>query len=400
MKKVSAVIMAGGNGTRLLPLTTNIPKPLLKVAGITSLEFNLNNVYRSVSEIVIVVSYLKEKIISFVGDSYQGVPVKYVFQKDPQGTGQALFLTKGTVSNSQILVLNGDDLYDKDLILSMLPYENAIAGKSEKNWQNFGVIKIKDGNFDQIVEKPTSFVSDFVNIGLYKFDEGIFDCFKKIKKSTRGEFELTDMVSTYAKESKVNIVKCNSGWRSLNYPWDLLDFCQGELSQIKTKILGTIEKGAVVKGKIFLGKNSIVKAGAYLEGNFYIGDNCEIGPNCYLKGFASISDGSNVGNAVEIVRSIIGHGSNIRHLSYVGDSIIGDNVNFGAGTVVANLRHDDANVFVMVKDKLVDSGRRKFGAIVGDGVETGAHTTLYPGTKLASGAFTIPGEVVKYEQKF
>lgn len=101
---------------------------------------------------------------------------------------------------------------------------------------------------------------------------------------------------------------------------------------------------------------------------------------------------------MEVTRSIIGRGTNVKHLSYVADSVIGNGVNFGAGTVVANMRHDGANIRVLVNGTLVDCGRKKFGAIVGDGVKLGAHSTLYPGTKLSAGISTLPGEVVKYSQ--
>ena len=89
------------------------------------------------------------------------------------------------------------------------------------------------------------------------------------------------------------------------------------------------------------------------------------------------------------------NGSKVPHLSYIGDSVIGENVNLGAGTITGNLRHDNADIKSMVKDKLIDSKRRKFGTIIGDNVHTGIHTSIYPGRKIWPGKGTSPGEIVK-----
>ena len=114
--------------------------------------------------------------------------------------------------------------------------------------------------------------------------------------------------------------------------------------------------------------------------------------NCY---FYSIGNDCKVGNAVEIKNAILMEGSVIGHLSYCADSVIGEKVNFGAGTIVANLRHDNGNVKSMVRGELIDTGRRKFGTIIGDHAKTGIHTSIYPGRKIWPGKTTMPGEIVK-----
>ena len=132
-----------------------------------------------------------------------------------------------------------------------------------------------------------------------------------------------------------------------------------------------------------------------IEGDVIIGADCKIGPNCYLRGATTIGDRCHVGQAVEIKNSILMDGTNVGHLSYVGDSILGRKVNFGAGTLTSNLRHDGRNHRTLVAGELVDTGRRKFGAVVGDGVHTGIHTSIYPGRKLAAGTTTRPGDIVR-----
>ena len=101
-----------------------------------------------------------------------------------------------------------------------------------------------------------------------------------------------------------------------------------------------------------------------------------------------------MGQSCEIKNSILFDGCAVPHLSYVGDSIIGERTNFGAGTITANVRHDGGTIKSMVKGEMIDTGRRKLGAIVGDHVHTGIKTSLYPGRKLWPGTCTRPGEAV------
>ncbi len=182
------------------------------------------------------------------------------------------------------------------------------------------------------------------------------------------------------------------------HPWDLLRANERFVGALTAAdIRGDIHPSAVIEGHLVLGPGSRVLPGVFVEGNVIIGANCKIGPNCYLRGATAIGDQCHIGQAVEIKNSLILSGTSIGHLSYVGDSIIGAKVNFGAGTIVSNLRHDGRNHCSLVGDSLVDTGRRKFGAIIGDGVHTGIHTSIYPGRKLWPGVSTRPGEIVRQD---
>lgn len=184
----------------------------------------------------------------------------------------------------------------------------------------------------------------------------------------------------------------------IRYPWHLLNIAEMLLpAMTDPDIRGEISPRATVEGVIALGENSRILPGVYIEGNCVIGRNCKIGPNCYLRGNTVIGDDCHIGQAVEIKNSVIGCRTAVGHLSYAGDSVIGSRVNFGAGTIIANLRHDGRNHRAMVAGAPIDTGRRKFGAIVGDGVHTGIHTAIYPGRKLSPGASTRPGEVVRHD---
>lgn len=181
----------------------------------------------------------------------------------------------------------------------------------------------------------------------------------------------------------------------IKYAWDLLKVNEYVISSMsEDNIKGKVYDSAVIEGKVQIGEGTKILPGVYIEGNVIIGENCKIGPNCYIRGNTFIGDGCHVGQSVEIKNSILMNKANVGHLSYVGDSVLGTKVNFGAGTTTSNLRHDNSNHHSMIQGELVNTGRRKFGVIIGDGVHTGINTSFYPGRKMWPGTTTLPGEVV------
>ncbi|MEG2076939.1 MAG: hypothetical protein RRY34_10585, partial [Victivallaceae bacterium] len=141
--------------------------------------------------------------------------------------------------------------------------------------------------------------------------------------------------------------------------------------------------------------NSVILPGVYIEGNAVIGKNCKIGPNCYIRGNTTIGDNCRIGQAVEVKNSIIMDNVAAAHLAYIGDSVVCSHVNLGAGTVVSNLRHDNNNHRYRIGHMILETDRRKFGAVIGENVSTGIHTAIYPGRSLAPGVVTEPGEIVR-----
>lgn len=185
----------------------------------------------------------------------------------------------------------------------------------------------------------------------------------------------------------------------IRYPWDLLRLNEEILTGLEPQICGTVRERVTIDGIIQLGEGSVILPGVYIEGNAVIGKNCKIGPNCYIRGNTSIGDCCHIGQAVEVKNSILADHVSIGHLSYIGDSIIASDVNFGAGTIISNLRHDGQNHLYHSDGQLISTGRRKFGAVIGKGVHTGIHTSIYPGRWLAETASTLPGEIVKHSKK-
>ena len=232
---------------------------------------------------------------------------------------------------------------------------------------------------------------------------------------------LAKIIATYSKEAVINDKNDNCiGWISdtdikpnteniisidddsliISYPWELLAINSEIMDEMsENDISGTVREGVTIDGFVTIGEGSVILPGVYMEGNVIIGENCKIGPNCYFRGSSSVGNNCHIGQAVEIKNSIIMDGVGAGHLSYVGDSIIGENSNLGAGTITANFRHDGKNHRSEVDGEIIDTGRRKFGTIFGDDVHTGIHTSIYPARKIWAHKSTLPGTVVNKDIK-
>lgn len=180
-------------------------------------------------------------------------------------------------------------------------------------------------------------------------------------------------------------------------PWHWLLANADHLAQLDPgPPLGDIHPLAVLHGRVHLGARTRILAGVVIEGPVTLAEDCLIGPNAYIRGHTSIGPRCHVGHAVEIKHSILLEDTHVGHLSYVGDSILGRRVNLGGGTITANFRHDGrTHPFRSADGRLHDTGLQKLGAIIGDDVSTGIHTSIYPGRYLPPGTTTLPGSTIR-----
>ena len=395
---MQAVILVAGKSTRTYPLTITRPKPLLPVANKTIIEHILEQLKGLVDEVVLLVGYRKEMIKGFIGSEWQGIKISYCEQKEQLGTGHAVLQTVSFIKD-RFIVLNGDDIYAHHDVEALMKYEYAALVRWEEDPSAYGVYEVDDQNrVLNLVEKPKEFIGNLTNVGAYVFDKSIFDIIKKTPLSERGEIEITSSVLMLSKIKTFYTHMLQGFWLSNGYPWELLDTQEFFLTRQKeSHILGKVEKNAQLNGSISVGEGTQIKSGAYIEGPVVIGKNCLIGPNCFIRKNTAIGDNCRIGQGVEIKNSIVMNNTNICHLSYVGDSIIGENVNLGAGFTVANVRHDKKNVLSLVKEKLVDTGMKKFGTVIADGVKTAINTSVYQGRKIWPGLQTTVGEIVKHD---
>ncbi len=394
------VIMAAWEGSRMRPLTDTTPKPLLKICGKTIIEHNIENIITNFDDVFFIVKYKSNCFREYFGDSYKWKKVHYIEQNgEVMGTWAAILSLKGKI-DGDFIILSGDDIYDDTDILSLKNTHGfATLCKSVDRPSDFGIFVIgSDGKPNSIVEKPWDpSLWNLANIGNHKFDSTIFDDLEKISLSPRGELEITDLIAKYMNEKKYSVVEAKGRWITIWYPWDLL--------KANTQIIGNytetknhgwiIEEWVIIKWNIYLEEWSILKSGTYIEGNVYFGKNCEVWPYSHIRGNTSLGQDSRVGSFSEVKNCYLDDDTVVAQNAIVVDTIAGKNVNFAAGTITTNWRHDDKNIRAISKWELLDTGRRKLGAIVWDNFRFGANTITYPGRTLPTDGTTLPGEIIK-----
>ncbi|EMA63043.1 bifunctional sugar-1-phosphate nucleotidylyltransferase/acetyltransferase [Halorubrum lipolyticum] len=392
------VVLAAGRGTRMRPLTDRLPKPLLPVGDRSLLERVFDTAADVVDEFVVVTGYRGDALREAVGESYRDRPVHYVEQAEALGTAHAVAQAEPVVDDD-FLVLNGDVVVDASLPRALADAEGtAVAATEVADPRAYGVLSTAaDGSLTGIVEKPDDPPTNLANVGCYAFGPGVFEYIDRTPESERGEYEITTTIELLLDDGhRIDVAPYEGTWLDVGRPWELLEASELALAELDDEVetAGTVEAGVHLHGAVVVEEGATVRSGAYVEGPALIREGAEVGPNAYVRGATVVGPGAHVGHSVEIKNSVLMADASVGHLSYVGDSVLGRGVNFGAGTNVANLRHDDANVRLQVKGESVDTGRRKLGVIVGDGAKTGINTSLNAGVKLGAGETTGPGEVL------
>lgn len=395
---MKCVILAAGEGKRMHPLTFTRPKVMLPIANKPLLEWNLiNAIDAGLKEFIFIVGYNSEMVRNYFSNGKRwNVDVQYVNQGKPLGTAHAIGMIEKFVD--EFIVLSGDTVFGKQDIQNIVKKENSMGLVEVDNPDEYGLVKTKGKYVVKIFEKVEKPFSNVINAGIYHFNKSIFDVIKVTGKSKRGEYEITDSINLLSKELKIEGVFLRK-WRDVVYPWHLLDANDEILKNINKKIEGDVRKNTNFKGKIVVGKGTIILPGSYIEGPVIIGNNCKIGPNCYIRPFTAVGDNCHIGNACEVKNSIIMNKSNIPHQNYVGDSIIGENCNLGSGTKIANLRLDKKNIKATLNGKNIDTKRKKLGTIIGDNIQTGINSMINVGTIIGNDVFIGPGAIATGEIK-
>lgn len=235
IKKV--VIAAAGQGTRMMHLTNNKPKHLINVQQRPFLSYLLDNLLEAgYSDIILVVGYKEDLMKDFLARYQQCLAgkecsIRIVSQYEilgpkekEYGTACPLKCVKDFVGKNSFVYLNGDNLYSvKDLkAMNTDDNYNYVAGLEHNHPEKYGVLITENGFLKEIKEKPKEFYGNLINLGLYKFTSEVFDKLSKIKKSPRGEYEITDVVSLLAKDKKAKVKRMEDYWLDFGNPADVI----------------------------------------------------------------------------------------------------------------------------------------------------------------------------------
>jgi bifunctional UDP-N-acetylglucosamine pyrophosphorylase/glucosamine-1-phosphate N-acetyltransferase len=389
---MDAVVLAAGEGTRMRPLTETVPKPMLPVADRPLAAHTADAaVDAGASGLVFVVGYEADAVREHFGDSYRGVPVSYAVQEEQLGTAHAVAAAREHV-DGPFAVLNGDNLYDPEGIEALFGATPAVAGYRVADPRSYGVLSTDGRRVTGIVEKPDDPPSELANAGAYALPAEARD-WLDVEESERGEYEITDVLARVVAAFDVTAVELDR-WMDVGRPWELLEANEWKLADLDRRIDGEVHPDAELRGPVVVEGGAVVESGVVIEGPALLRSGADVGPNAHVRGATLLAEDAHVGHAVEVKNSVVMSGAAVPHLSYVGDSLLGPDVNLGAGTQVANLRHDGEPVRQTVKGERVSTERRKYGLVAGPGSKTGVNTSLAPGVVLSGGATTLPGERV------
>ncbi len=399
-----AVVLCAGRGERLWPLTSTRPKPLLPLPGGTLLSRLLAQLKGLVDGVVVVVGHLGWMVERYL-DEVLGSPgwVRLAVQEEPRGTADAIRAGLSALPRSvdEVLVVYGD-VYFSPSPLKAVVEEGAntvVAVKHPEPWR-FGVLEVSEGRMLRVVEKPPRGMepSNLVNAGVYLLERSLLEeALDSVKTSPRGELEATDALNTIATKTSVKVLIHEGYWRDVGRPWDLLDVARRELEEklrgLREPVVeGEVEPGARLVGPVYVSKTAVVRSYTVIEGPAWI--EGEVGPLARVRPYTITLPASRIGCFSEVKASILMEDARAPHHNYVGDSIIGESVNLGAGTITANLRFDHKTIRMKIRGELVDTGHRKLGAFMGGYSQTGINVSLMPGVRVGAFSWIAPGLTV------
>jgi len=339
---LKGVILHGGYGTRLRPLTHTGPKQLIPVANKPVSQYVLESLRESgIRDIAIVLGDIyPEKVREYYGDGSKfGVNITYIFQDKPRGIAHAVGLCKKFVGEDSFVVHLGDDLLKggvKKYVgeFKKSAYDGMVLLCKVKEPQRFGVAKFGPrGRLVGMVEKPKEPPSDYALSGIYFFKPVVFEMIDRLKPSWRGELEITEAIQLLLDSGySVGYKFVEGWWKDMGTPEDILESNRLVLDGLEHEVRGKVEDEASLQGRVYVGENSLVKRGAIIRGPATIGENTTLEAHVYIGPYTSIGNNVVVKKG-EVENSIIMDNCHIDIEGKITDSLIGPH-----STIVTNQR--------------------------------------------------------------
>ncbi len=389
---MKAVILAGGNAPKLAPFSTTRPIPMLRLAGRTLFDNSIDLLKKSgVNDVFVVVEHQKEKLIRRIGEHLDnGLNLHYIEQGKCKGIGDAIMKVRNKISPGEYFLLIYGDTVTAANIFSKIqqsfhsfkcPVASICLPPTNEDFGN--VFLNAHMKITQIIEKPKGDdLGNYVLSGAYILPESIF----KLLESTKGSMEkaLEKLVDSEGLMASM----WEDEWLDIVYPWEILTANKILMDSWENSSIAksaVLESNVTIQGTVRIEDDVVVKAGAILEGPCSIGRGSYIGNNALIRRYTSLGQECSVGYGVELKNCVVLDNSHIGRLSFIGDSVLGEQVDVGAGVMTVNRAIDWESIKVKSGKKSIDTGSPKLGAFVGDNVVIGAGNTIQPGTVIAPG---------------
>lgn len=334
---MKAVILVGGLGTRLRPLSINTPKSMMPVVNIPFIEYVIRRLSRhNIKHIILAISHLAQPIKDYIGDGSRfGISITYTIEETALGTAGAVKNTEQYLDDEAFVVLNGDIFTDLD-ISAMIALHNrrkakiTIALTPVEDPTIYGLIETDDnGRITRFLEKPSweQVTTDMINAGTYIMEA---DVLKSIPAQTMFSFEKGVFPPLLQKGDLIYAFPSSCYWMDIGTPEKYhqlnRDLLNGESNQF------TFTKNSHVS----TAENSNIHKAAEITGPTVIGDNCTIGEKAKLSGTVVIGSGSAIGDSVIIEDSVIWRNVKIEQGATIKNSIIADNCHIGAECTITD----------------------------------------------------------------
>jgi len=324
---MKGILLHGGHGTRLRPLTHTGPKQLLPIANKPMSEYCIESMKSAgVKDIAIIIGGIgSQKVKEYYGNGDKfGIKITYVLQDFPRGIAHAVSLCEDFISNEKFLVFLGDNIIQKSIKDFGTEFEKSNTAATillceVDNPSRFGIADIKNGQIKKIIEKPKNPPTNLAVTGIYFLTPIIFDIIKRLKPSWRNELEITDALDMLLNENHLITYKMITNyWKDTGTPEDIINANKEILKNMNASFKGKKEENVSIKGNVIVGEGTIIKKNCQIIGPVIIGKNCILEEN------SSIGPNVSIGNNVKILKS------NIK------DSIIMENCEINNNTKIRN----------------------------------------------------------------
>lgn len=405
MKKIKNILLlAGGDSTRFWPLVNKVffgflNKPLIL--------FQIEELSKYCELVTVIVNKTNAATLKRLIDNASIKSIQIIIQKeDYQGMAGAVWSAKKYI-NGEALIVNSSDLIDYSIIselTSLVGLKNKLilTGKKINEYFPGGYLRFNEDNkIIEIIEKPGKdrLPSQIVKLVFDYFSDIniLLNIFPEINTKSDDLYELA-VNKLLNDDLKRSLINYESYLYSLKYPWHVLTVMKFFLLKIKENKISSsavVSKKALISGPVIIGNN--VKIGDFCKivGPTFIGDNTVVGDYSLIRE-SQIGEDCLIGSYTEVARSNIANNVFL-HRNYIGDSVLDDDVMFGAQAVTGNLKFDGEKVYSTVNEEKVDTNLNKLGSIIGKFSKIGVNSTIFPGIKIGEKCWIGPGEKVKYD---